>query len=443
MKEFLHGDFSRNGLTTITKFVFVGLVVLCHHLSVTAQPFQPQFELEFAPSSINPGEISTLTYTITNTNAAIDFSALGFLDELPSGMIIAPTPNISSSCTYMTITAAAGNSTITFVDGQLPAMSSCTVQVDVVVENEGVYKNSAELSTGRDPVLSNVAVLAVGIDLNITLEDTVIYDPSMDMIANPDDSIRYKLTIENQGNGSLNDLLIKDGSDPNTTIDPSTIRATPLAINDEYQLTTLSLNIPSTIGVLANDADVNDPLPNPPYNENLTVLSVQDGSPGSPQTTENGGTVTMAVDGGFVYDSTGVYTAIKDSFYYKIIDTEGFVDSARVVVFWTRPPLAQNDFFDALVNSANIYPSDTLFADNGNGVDDLGIPAGLISSFGGGDLGGTVESNAAGSSVVLAGGMLTVQSDGSFTLSNPTITGIYTFMYRIENIIGFSDATVL
>src|SRR5690606_35600677 len=154
MKEFLHGGISRNGLTTITKFVFVGLVVLCHHLSVTAQPFQPQFELEFAPSSINPGEISTLTYTITNTNAAIDFSALGFLDELPSGMIIAPTPNISSSCTYMTITAAAGNSTIIFVDGQLPAMSSCTVQVDVVVENEGVYKNSAELSTGRDPVLS-------------------------------------------------------------------------------------------------------------------------------------------------------------------------------------------------------------------------------------------------------------------------------------------------
>src|SRR5690606_14046689 len=112
----------------------------------------------------------------------------------------------------------------------------------------GVYKNSAELSTESDPVLSNEALLAVGTQLEITLDDTVIYDPSMDMIANPDDSIRYKLTIENQGEFSINDLLIEDGSDPNTTIDPSTIRATPLAINDEYQLTTSSLNIPSTIG---------------------------------------------------------------------------------------------------------------------------------------------------------------------------------------------------
>src|SRR5690606_41439765 len=101
----------------------------------------------------------TFPYRLTTTNPSLDFSALGFLDELPSGMIIPPTPTISSSCTYMTIPAAAGNSTIIFVDGQLPAMSSCTVQVDVVVENEGVYKNSAELSTGRDPVLSNVAVL--------------------------------------------------------------------------------------------------------------------------------------------------------------------------------------------------------------------------------------------------------------------------------------------
>src|SRR5690606_33992866 len=110
-----------------------------------------------------------------------------------------PVPNISSTCTYMTITAVAGSNTITFTGGQLSAQTSCTIEVDVIVANEGVYKNSAELSTESDPVLSNEALLAVGTQLEITLDDTVIYDPSMDMIANPDDSIRYKLTIENQG----------------------------------------------------------------------------------------------------------------------------------------------------------------------------------------------------------------------------------------------------
>src|SRR5690606_19991579 len=196
---------------------------------------------------------------------------------------------------------------------------------------------------------------------------------------------------------SAYNLRIDRGSDPNTTLDPSTIQATPVAINDNYQLMGSPMNIPMGIGLLANDADVNDPLPNPPFNDNLTVLSVQGALPGSPQATENGGTVTVNTDGSFVYDSTGVAMAIADSFFYKIIDSEGFVDSARVVIFWTRPPVAQNDGLIATVNIVNTYPGGTLFNDNGSGADDLGIPAGNLVSFGGGNAGGTVNTNVAGS----------------------------------------------
>jgi subtilisin family serine protease len=74
--------------------------------------------------------------------------------------------------------------------------------------------------------------------------------------------------------------------------------------------------------------------------------------------------------------------------------------------------------------------------------DDLGTPAAVLASFGGGALGGDVTANAAGASVACAGGTLTVNADGGFTLAAPTAAGPVTFEYRIENAFGVSDATV-
>ena len=80
-------------------------------------------------------------------------------------------------------------------------------------------------------------------------------------------------------------------------------------------------------GILANDADVNDQLPNPPYNENLSVLTVQGGSVGASQTTDYGASVTVQANGSFVYDGTGFTGTSADTFKYVIIDSEGFTDS--------------------------------------------------------------------------------------------------------------------
>ncbi|MFN8522583.1 MAG: hypothetical protein U0821_05690 [Chloroflexota bacterium] len=74
--------------------------------------------------------------------------------------------------------------------------------------------------------------------------------------------------------------------------------------------------------------------------------------------------------------------------------------------------------------------------------DSLGAPAATVASFGGGSLPGTVATNAAGASVALAGGTLTVNANGSLTLNSPTVNGSYTFQYRLSNSAGFSDATV-
>jgi hypothetical protein len=76
------------------------------------------------------------------------------------------------------------------------------------------------------------------------------------------------------------------------------------------------------------------------------------------------------------------------------------------------------------------------------GNDLLGTPAGALISFGDGSLGGAVTDQAAGTSVALAGGTLTVNGNGSFSLTTPTTVGTYTFLYRLDNAVGSSDALV-
>ncbi|HEX6573692.1 MAG TPA: Ig-like domain-containing protein, partial [Gemmatimonadaceae bacterium] len=102
-------------------------------------------------------------------------------------------------------------------------------------------------------------------------------------------------------------------------------------------------------------------------------------------------------------------------------------------------PDAKNDAFTAQV-AVNLNGDVTV--DNGSGADNLGAPAATLASFGGGSLGGTVTSNAAGQSVSLAGGTLTVNANGTLSLTSPTTGGVYTFQYRLTNSQGSDDATV-
>ncbi|HMH52910.1 MAG TPA: putative Ig domain-containing protein [Candidatus Acidoferrum sp.] len=107
------------------------------------------------------------------------------------------------------------------------------------------------------------------------------------------------------------------------------------------------------------------------------------------------------------------------------------------------PPSAVNDgpyLTDAntTFSRATSDPDDLL--DN----DSLGFPVATLTSFGGGSLGGSVTSNAAGATATFGtGGSLTVQSNGAFTFTPETgFTGAFTFEYRLTNAGGTSDATV-
>ncbi|MCB9319285.1 MAG: cadherin-like domain-containing protein [Lewinellaceae bacterium] len=247
----------------------------------------------------------------------------------------------------------------------------------------------------------------------VTLEGTITHDANMDGIANPGDSIKYELEIKNNQNSSLTNLTINRTTDPNTTLDPSTIMATPVAINDQYSYPGMNI-VQAAPGVLANDADVNDQLPNPPYNENLTVISVQGGAVGMAQMTDYGATVTVQPNGSFVYDGTGFSGTTADTFHYKIIDTEGFMDSAVVSIAFNMPPVLANVEAAPLSFTENMGATIITMNITATDPDDVNLESAIIQ----------ITSNYVdGQDVLGISGMLPVGiSAGAFNSSNGSIT---------------------
>jgi LPXTG-site transpeptidase (sortase) family protein len=93
----------------------------------------------FTPPTVSPGGISTLRITLQNTNA-VPLVNVSVSDPLPGsltdGIIVAPTPNASTTCTGGTVSATPGSQTISMSGGTIPAQVAgvpgiCTIRVDV------------------------------------------------------------------------------------------------------------------------------------------------------------------------------------------------------------------------------------------------------------------------------------------------------------------------
>ncbi len=119
-------------------------------LSVTAAD-APGFAKAFSPATIDPGGVSTLTFTINNTANLIEVGSLAFNDNFPDGMIVAPDPDMQTSCTGGTISAAAGGTSVGYSGGGVAAGASCTISVDVQALRAGTLENISGTLTSDLP----------------------------------------------------------------------------------------------------------------------------------------------------------------------------------------------------------------------------------------------------------------------------------------------------
>ncbi len=219
------------------------------------------------------------------------------------------------------------------------------------------------------------------------------------------------------------------------------VEAPPTAVDDMY-MTNLNttLSVPDGPGDLLDNDDLGFPLATlTSFGGGSLGGAVTDNAPGS-SVPFAGGTLTVNANGSLTL--TTPTTEGDFTFDYRITNTKGTSD-ATVTIQVKNAPVANDDgpYTVATGGTLNVPagagPPDGLLVN-----DMLGTPAATLTSFGGGSLGGAVTDNAAGATVPLAGGTLTVNSDGSFTLATPTTSGQVTFEYRLTNAVGTSDATV-
>ena len=154
--------------------------------------------------------------------------------------------------------------------------------------------------------LGNVELLNAQIEA--PKSDSLFYDANGNLLTNPGDSIRYKLILKNTGSAPATGITVPNGTDPNTTLDPGSILTSPIASNDGPfdVIGNMGVNVPAGSGVLVNDFD-----------DNLAAASIM--NVGMPMATAQGGTITLAADGGFSYNAPAGFEG-PDSVAYILVD---------------------------------------------------------------------------------------------------------------------------
>lgn len=101
----------------------------------------------FSPSPSYIGLPTRLSITLSNPNSGATMPLTSFTDTLPTGMVVAGTPNAAVACTGTGfvnggVTATAGGSAVTLTGGTIGQSGSCTVTVDVVVPSGAATYNN-------------------------------------------------------------------------------------------------------------------------------------------------------------------------------------------------------------------------------------------------------------------------------------------------------------
>ncbi len=148
-------------------------------------------------------------------------------------------------------------------------------------------------------------------------DDALTIDIDGDGLADPGDTIRYTIAILNSGNMDAIAVSFSDPIDGNSTLVAGSLKTTPVAVNDAYNVVgNVSISV-SAPGVLGNDSD--------PDGGAVIAIAIVGGS------STNGGDVDLAADGSFTYDPPPGHEG-PDTFTYDIQDADSNTDTATVMI---------------------------------------------------------------------------------------------------------------
>lgn len=184
-------------------------------------PARPVVTKSFSATTIrtttptNPTS-SVLTITITNNNPGAFYTTAPIVDTFPSGVVVAPTPGLSTTCALVTgatatATATPGGSSVTLpANLRLPGPGSCTVTVTVTGNSRGLKTNTITATsvntTAGNPSSDAVATLLVNDPITAThVKKQRLYPngtlTTTPISAKPNDLVEYCITSTHPGVG--------------------------------------------------------------------------------------------------------------------------------------------------------------------------------------------------------------------------------------------------
>lgn len=150
----------------IHSMLFTGIGAHCEPLEEGDPPDPPQLAKEFDPATVRVGEVSTLTFTLTNPNEEDALTGVTFRDELPPGMTAVGGTFVNDGCGGTWGLEDDDPGVLLFDGGTLAARgtgtepaegSFCTLSVDVVSTTIGNNVNISDPIDARETLPGNSA----------------------------------------------------------------------------------------------------------------------------------------------------------------------------------------------------------------------------------------------------------------------------------------------
>ena len=177
----------------------------------------PQITKSFSASIIEPNQVSMMTITLTNNNAAPLELITDFIDYFPSGLKVATSGTNTGTCAGL-LAFSAGDSTLVLPTGSVIPSGSCTIIVPVTSSVEGEHCNVVGLNTLIGLVDGAIAGNEDRSEACLKVVNNPIYDLALrkSLSSNQADSVilgstvAYDITVLNQGTRAGTDIQITD-----------------------------------------------------------------------------------------------------------------------------------------------------------------------------------------------------------------------------------------
>src|SRR5919198_1709818 len=208
----------------------------------------PTLDKSFSPSTLEAGQSSTLTFTITNTSDLAAKNGWSFTDALPAGLVVANPSTASTTCGGASVTATAGRASIAATGNLAAGQTSCTVSVNVTSARVGTYTNgpgNVSLVGLNPPGSSSVTFQDADVSIVKTVSDKT---PALG------DTVNYTLAVHNNGPADARNVTVDDAAAAGITLLTATPSQGTCGSPSACQLGTLRAGGTATISVTAKAA---------------------------------------------------------------------------------------------------------------------------------------------------------------------------------------------